>query len=118
MPAPVVCTGTEVPAASAGGLALLIRSDRYCAAVSPGRAALSRAAAPVTSGAEKLVPSASLINPVGPYRNENGFVLWVAVYKYAPVAARSGLIPESGVGPRLEKDAMVFASRISGLVVN
>ena len=65
-PAPVSCTGYGLPSSDIRGAALFTSRDRYCAAVRPGRAALSSAAAPATSGAAKLVPSASFTYPVAP----------------------------------------------------
>src|SRR5690242_11285021 len=74
------------------GVALLMSSDRYWLDVRPGRAASSKAAAPATIGAEKLVPS-STTKPE----------LRVAVLTDWPTATMSGLIPKSLFGPRLEK---------------
>src|SRR5262249_21002489 len=53
-PEPVCCTVPDQ------AVALLMSSDRYCAAVSPGRAAFRTAAAPARSGVEKLVPCVSV----------------------------------------------------------
>ena len=56
----------------------LIRSDRYCWAVSPGRACLMSAAAPATRGAEKLVPCDS-VKPVGSYKSPEERMVSAAV---------------------------------------
>src|SRR5262249_53333923 len=54
IPAPVSCTVPDQAPA------VLISRDRYWAPVSPGRAALRTAAAPASSGEEKLVPCVSV----------------------------------------------------------
>src|ERR1035441_9999962 len=59
-PAPACCTVAGTPGPEVGGPALSIKSERYCATVSPGRAALRTAAAPAARGAEKLVPAVSI----------------------------------------------------------
>src|SRR5215468_7305939 len=77
-------------------------SDRYCAAVSPGRAPFNSAAPPATNGAAKLVPSTT-VKPEGSYRSPSSAVVCVAVMKDDPTATRSGLMDPSTFGPLLEK---------------
>src|SRR5260370_6141500 len=72
IPAPVCCA---VPDA---GLAALISSDRNWALLSPGLAALSRAAAPATTGPEKLIPCV-IVNPLGSNISPFQSHFWVAV---------------------------------------
>ena len=59
-PAPACCTPAALPASLVAAVALLMRSDRYCCCVSPGRADFKTAAAPAARGAEKLVPAVSI----------------------------------------------------------
>src|SRR6266571_2537712 len=65
-PVPACCTVALVLGAVVAGPAVLIKSERYCAMVSPGRAPFKTAAAPATSGLEKLVPPVSM-KPDGSY---------------------------------------------------
>src|SRR5664279_3070810 len=57
-PAPPASTETGLTKSVENVLVLLISRDRYWRAVSPGLAAFSKAAAPLTIGADRLVPLA------------------------------------------------------------
>ena len=59
-PLPACWTVAGTPGPDVAAPALLIRSERYCGCVRPGRAAFRTAAAPAASGVEKLVPAVSI----------------------------------------------------------
>src|SRR5260370_24137154 len=65
-PFPACCTVAAAAGLIVAGPVLLIRSERDCGTVSPGRAAFKTAAAPATKGLEKRGPPGSM-KPDGSY---------------------------------------------------
>src|SRR5450756_1088111 len=105
MPAPACDSVAATPSPAVAVAAPLIRSERYCCTVRPGRAALSTAAAPATSGVEKLVPLVSM-KPLALYDSPLLYEFCAPVTISSPTATRSGLSALPTLGPRLEKKLM------------
>src|SRR5258708_38307799 len=56
-PAPACCTVAPAVGLTVAGPALLIKSERYCATLSPGRAPFKTAATPPPRGREEPIPA-------------------------------------------------------------
>src|SRR5438034_1146263 len=107
-PAPPCETVAGTPSPAVARVALLISRDRYCATVSPGRAAFNTAAAPAARGVEKLVPAVSM-KPDALYDSPLEYEFCAPVTIASPTATMSGFRALPMLGPRLEKSVTSVA---------